>query len=278
MRWSACLLVALVLMPATGCTADADGSRPNPSSTSAVPAPSGTVTDVTAEPTLDGTFTVGGKRLFLRCFGQGSPTIVLEAGNDSAGLDVFPFSFIRPLAQRSMTCVHDRAGTGTSSGPTERRRTIRDVVADLHGLLVAAAVPAPYLLVGSSAGGLVDVTYATAHPDQVAGLVLLDAGVPNPHLDREFPGPQGWQNPEHVDWVDAELRLSRLAMPIGRFPVLIVQADPGGEDDPGGSIDQSYWLALSPTARLQVMPGGHDLYQETPDAVAAEVLTTIDAG
>jgi pimeloyl-ACP methyl ester carboxylesterase len=122
----------------------------------------------------------------------------------------------------------------------------------------------------------VDVAYATAHPDQVAGLVLLDAGVPNPHLDREFPGAQGWQNPEHVDWVDAELRLSRLGMPIGRFPVLIVQADPG--DDPGGTTDQSFWLPLSPQARLAVMPGGHDLYQETPDAVALAVLTTIDAG
>jgi hypothetical protein len=53
----------------------------------------------------------------------------------------------------------------------------------------------------------------------------------------------GWRNPEHLDWVDAELRLSTLEMPVGDFPVLIVVSD--GSDTP----DQSFWLDLSPLPR-----------------------------
>jgi pimeloyl-ACP methyl ester carboxylesterase len=275
-RHRALLLVVpmLLSLPAvTGCATERTGTTPRPATESmAAETPAA---DVIADPTVDGRVAVGPHRLFIRCFGHGTPTIVLDAGDDSAGLDVFPASFIRPLAEQAMTCVYDREGNGRSDPPSAKRRTIDDLVSDLHGLLAAAQVPEPYLLVGSSGGGLVDVHYAKVHPDQVAGLVLLDSGVPNAHLDREFPGAQGWRNPEHVDWVDAERRLATLRMPIGDFPVLIVQADPGGEDE---TTDQSYWLALSPRARLRVMPGGHDLYQETPDAVASAVLATIKAG
>ena len=272
-----CALVAvpmlLSLSAVTGCATERTGtpSRPVTASVAAVtPA-----ADVIADPTIDGRIAVGEHQLFFRCFGRGTPAIVLDAGDDSAGLDVFPASFIRPLAEKAMTCVYDREGNGRSDPPSAERRTIDDLVRDLHGLLATAHVPAPYVLVGSSGGGLVDVQYAKVHPDQVAGLVLLDSGVPNPHLDREFPGTQGWRNPEHVDWVDAERRLAALRMPIGDFPVLIVQADPGGADE---TTDQSYWLGLSPRATLKVMPGGHDLYQEIPDAVASAVLTAVGSG
>jgi pimeloyl-ACP methyl ester carboxylesterase len=149
-------------------------------------------------------------------------------------------------------------------------RTLDDLAADLDGLLDTAGIPAPYLLVGSSGGGMVDVQFAKNHPESVAGLALLDVGVPNPNLADEYPDEANANNPEHVHWFNAECDLSTLSMPIGDFPVLVVAAE--GGDMP----DQSFWLDLSPDAEQIVMPGGHDLYQEYPEEVAAQILTSLE--
>lgn len=227
--------------------------------------------DVMSHATIDDSFAIsGGSHLALRCFGHGKPAIILVAGDDSTG-DVFPVAFVRPMAGHRLTCTYDRLGTGTSDPPAERRRTIDNVVADLDQLLDAARVSAPLLLVGSSGGGNIAVQYAVRHADRVAGLVLLDVAAPTADLGEEFPGALGWKNPEHIDWVNAELRQTKLQMPIGTFPVLIVTADAGQSD----RNDQAYWLRLSPKGEQIVMPGGHDLYQETPEAVAKQVLTTL---
>jgi pimeloyl-ACP methyl ester carboxylesterase len=52
------------------------------------------------------------------------------------------------------------------------------VVTEWHNLLATAGVPGPYLLVGHSIGGLFTVLYARVYPDQVAGIVLVDATPP----------------------------------------------------------------------------------------------------
>jgi pimeloyl-ACP methyl ester carboxylesterase len=49
-----------------------------------------------------------------------------------------------------------------------------DAVDDLHQLLVAAKVARPYILVGSSGGGFNVYQHAGRHPNEVAGLVMLD--------------------------------------------------------------------------------------------------------
>jgi pimeloyl-ACP methyl ester carboxylesterase len=54
-------------------------------------------------------------------------------------------------------------------------RTAADAVSDLHTLLRVAKVPAPYVFVSHSLGGLIDRLYAATYPRQVAGMVLVDA-------------------------------------------------------------------------------------------------------
>jgi pimeloyl-ACP methyl ester carboxylesterase len=48
------------------------------------------------------------------------------------------------------------------------------MVADLHALLHKAGVPAPYLLVALSYGGLIVRDYAQMYPREAAGMVLVD--------------------------------------------------------------------------------------------------------
>jgi pimeloyl-ACP methyl ester carboxylesterase len=49
------------------------------------------------------------------------------------------------------------------------------MAADLHALLRAASVPAPYVLVGHSLGGIVARRFCARHPDAVAGMLLADS-------------------------------------------------------------------------------------------------------
>lgn len=50
---------------------------------------------------------------------------------------------------------------------------------ELHILLTQAGIEPPYILAGHSFGGLVIRTYASLYPDEVVGLVLIDAAHPN---------------------------------------------------------------------------------------------------
>jgi pimeloyl-ACP methyl ester carboxylesterase len=50
--------------------------------------------------------------------------------------------------------------TPCSDDPTADRRTIDDVVVDLHELVAAAELPGPYLLIGNSGGGLIVAQHA----------------------------------------------------------------------------------------------------------------------
>jgi pimeloyl-ACP methyl ester carboxylesterase len=116
---------------------------------------------------------IGGYRLNLYCVGKGGPTVVLEAGG---GWGAVAWTGIqRKLADRAKVrvCSYDRAGMNFSDpGPVVRKPG--DDVTDLHALLKAARVGAPYVLVGWSAGGVIARRYAYQYPDQVAGLITVD--------------------------------------------------------------------------------------------------------
>jgi pimeloyl-ACP methyl ester carboxylesterase len=115
---------------------------------------------------------VGGYRLHISCIGDGSPTVVLDAGQGGFSLD---WSLIQPeLATTTRVCAYDRAGYGWSD-PSPQPRTPRQIAEELHTLLVNAGIEGPYVLVGHSAGGKHVRLYATRHPQDLAGMVLVDA-------------------------------------------------------------------------------------------------------
>jgi pimeloyl-ACP methyl ester carboxylesterase len=73
---------------------------------------------------------------------------------------------------------YDRAGLGWSDlGPMPR--TADRIADELHTLLQKAAIAPPYILVGHSFGGLTMPVFASRFPDEVAGMVLIDAVAPS---------------------------------------------------------------------------------------------------
>ncbi|MBA3535784.1 MAG: alpha/beta hydrolase [Tatlockia sp.] len=143
-----------------------------------------------------------GRKIFLKCSGKGSPTILLESGyrNDS---DVWTVSIqgkksIFPaIAAFTRVCVYDRPGTigwtikdHSRSDKIKMPRSAESVVQDLHSLLEKAKEPGPYVLVGHSLGGIFVRLYASAYPNEVAGLILVDA---YPESFRTKIGKKTWQ-------------------------------------------------------------------------------------
>jgi pimeloyl-ACP methyl ester carboxylesterase len=120
-------------------------------------------------------YDVGGYRLHLDCTGSGGPTVVLLSG-----LGEFSPSWARiapAVAETTRVCAYDRAGQGWSDDAPQLQDGLQ-AAADLHTLLDRAGEDGPYVLVGHSIGGSYAMSYAARYPEQVAGMVLLDASDP----------------------------------------------------------------------------------------------------
>jgi pimeloyl-ACP methyl ester carboxylesterase len=206
---------------------------------------------------------VGGREIFLTCAGPtapGAPTVVLVSGyrdsadvwTESALLSLLPGAVGPPvfeaLARSTRVCAYDRPGTvryidqgplTDRTSPVEQPRTAGDLVVELHQLLAAADVPAPYVLMGHSLGGLVTLLYARTHPEQVAGVVFDDAFSPtipvvfgdlwpiyrdellNPSPDRLSPPSLALPDAERID-LDVSIRQVEQAPPLSPLPLVMV--------------------------------------------------------
>lgn len=138
----------------------------------------------------------GGRKMFIGCRGAGSPTVILVSGAQGASDDwthaadpADPAGHPKPsdsavfpqVSKFTRACAYDRPGTPrfddilSSSTPVQQPTTAQDGVADLHALLNAAHEPGPYVLVGASWGGMIVKLYASTYPNDVYGLVFVDA-------------------------------------------------------------------------------------------------------
>src|SRR5262249_11518375 len=70
-------------------------------------------------------------------------------------------------------CAYDRAGLGWSEAATVST-TLARVLDDVGTVMAKALHTRPYVMVGHSFGAFVCLAYAAQHPEQVAGLVLVD--------------------------------------------------------------------------------------------------------
>lgn len=119
---------------------------------------------------------IGGYGLHLYCTGTGSPTVVLEYGLVGSFLE---WHRVQPeIARFARVCSYDRAGYGWSD-TSPRPRTPEIMAEELHTVLQKGGEKPPFILVGHSMGGFDVLMFRHRYPDQVAGLVLLDATHPD---------------------------------------------------------------------------------------------------
>ncbi len=174
-RMAAALLLGVLLL--TGCT----GARPTEPSSSASSYPEPTATPTEARIAIAD----DDRELVLFCEGEGSPTVVLEDGHPSETGGVFRFTTGQMWAElraETRVCAYDRAGYGRSDPAPMEPRDADDVTDDLHALLTAADEAGPYVMVGSSFGGMIVTYYASRNPEDVAAVVLLDVPAPTDAL------------------------------------------------------------------------------------------------
>ena len=138
-------------------------------------------------------FDVGGYRLHLQCLGQGNPAAVMDSG--LSGNSILWVNTLPAIAALTKACAFDRAGYAWSDpAPAGVPRTSQQIVAELRQLLQAAHISPPYILIGHSFGAINMLVYAYSHPDEVAGLVLVDPSHPD-MFERvpNVPSPQAMQ-------------------------------------------------------------------------------------
>src|SRR5215211_1054273 len=265
-----------------------------------------------ATPAIPGALVdIGDRSLFLSCSGTGSPTVILASGlSDTAAV----WSVVQgEVARTTRVCSYDRANVpGGASDPsdptasTPRLRSAGELVADLHALLAAAAVPGPYVLVGHSVGGLLVLLYASTYPDDLAGLVLVEATHEDnwARLEEEI-GPELWPQaieqftqavaggflePLDLDVTAAEVRGAREARPLPSMPLVVLthtQPPDAATLLSGLSVEASERLwgeqqadlttLLPNSQQILAEESGHYIQRDQPDLVIDAIADVIEA-
>jgi pimeloyl-ACP methyl ester carboxylesterase len=190
-----------------------------------------------------GTVDVGGGRdLYLECHGSGSPTVILVSGlGDSAEVWSTRLDETEPetptvfddVADLTRVCAYDRPGTGGSrSTEVDQPTSAQTSADDLHELLTASGEEGPFVLAGHSYGGPIIRLFAGDHPNDVAGLVLVDglsedlqAGLTaEQQVVFEQLNTPAQAGAEFFDYATLVTQLGDSA-PVGDVPVIVLTAD-----------------------------------------------------
>ena len=108
--------------------------------------------------------------------GEGTPVIVLVSGMGAA-MSTWAPVFLS-LTEVSTVFAYDRPRYGKSS-QKQLPATAGELAEQLRQNLVSTGHAPPYLLAGHSAGGLYANVFARMYPNEVAGIVLIDATHPS---------------------------------------------------------------------------------------------------
>jgi len=231
----------------------------------------------------------GGRLLYLTCQGEGTPTVVLEAGgmgNSDSWSPVQP-----AIGEFTRVCAYDRAGEGHSSF-LPAHESFEAMVRDLHALLEAAGIEGPYVVVGHSFGGRVIPHFADLYPNDVVGMVLLDPGHEEFSARAEAAlAPLEWQQyleagGGRISRFEEGQGPRRSGAP-GNFPLVVISAA-HAIDRPGVSSEVNKKLydlliglhremvALSPDGTHIIAEGsGHGIQDDRPDLVVDVIRQVI---
>ena len=285
-----------------------------------------------------GTVDIGGRLLHFESAGSGSPTVVLEAGLDARS-DAWSRDLQQPEGERQMVfpavaefthvCMYDRPGTigevnpdlepygplfyPSRSDPVPMPRTIQDIADDVAAVLENSGQSGPYVLVGHSVGGLVMKYFAMTRPDDVVGLVLVDATpedvwdgfremlapddwalfeqmtVENTELEAAYPDAESlWTAPLADDPTVAEVRRARMDTPLKPMPLVVLSHGiPFDAPFPGWNVEKMEKVMSDLQVELaQLVPeakhiiaeqSGHNIHQDQPELVIEAIRMVVNA-
>jgi pimeloyl-ACP methyl ester carboxylesterase len=262
----------------------------------------------------------------MECRGKGGPTVVLVSGLGNAA-DIWSVTpdpeneqptVFAEVASFTRVCAYDRPSTSTVTGgpsrstPGAQPTSAKAAAADLDAVLAASGEPGPYVLAGHSYGGPIIRLYASAHPPDVAGLVLVDAlseDLPNgltptqQDLFEEINTPPPDTDAEVLD-LQGTFQQLRESPPVPQVPTIVLTADQpqltaevlaeaeaSGEELPVG-LDQEFADALWASQLVaqeelaKMFPGAehitntnstHYIHTEQPQLVTDAIRQVVDA-
>jgi pimeloyl-ACP methyl ester carboxylesterase len=218
--------------------------------------------------------------------GAGQPTVVLQSG---LGDGRAPWAaVVSRLSATHAVFSYDRPGYGQSSATAEARDPC-SVATELHGVLSAAGIAPPYVLVGHSLGGLYQYAFARLYPTEVAALVLLDPTHPTHwrRMQADTPAMAGVVSGLRATVFSAAMRrefddqdkcadrLSSLP-PVSKPTRLLTRTrfelvEKGAFENMVHTLERD-WVALTGASRVEPIDGsGHYIQKDQPARVVAAI-------
>lgn len=234
--------------------------------------------------------------LALYSSGTGSPTIVLES---SVGDDASTWNPVfDSLSAITRTVAYDRAGYGRSRfrDPSAIGLTSgADVAKSLRAGLSELGASPPFILVGHSIGGLYVLDFARLFPNEVAGLVLIDARMASfPEACEAAAVPPCNPPASLIASVPSHVRAELLGLSLaesqalspdgaGPLPITLIASEHAGDDrfEGGHRVlvrEQRRYASELSNGRFLVAEGsGHYVHRHRTDIVIAEVRRLVMA-
>ncbi len=246
---------------------------------------------------IERTVAMGDYRLHYKDQGTGAPTVVMEAGLCQT-MDTWD-DITAQVASFTRVFTYDRPGLGSSSrispegakqpARSPKLRTSHLIVEELRELLRKAGAPAPYVLVGHSFGGLNVRLYASLHPDEVAGVVLIDSSNEEEYSRYALLKPPAERNKyvqlnrgSNCEFINLEASAVQLraASALPPVPLTVISAMES-EDNP--EIAQARFEMQADLARrgrsgvhLLAERSGHFIQHDRPDIVIKAIRDIVD--
>ncbi len=255
-------------------------------------------------------YDVGGYSIHMLCKGQGEPTVIIDAGLGDDSTDWFDIQ--NHTAVETRVCVFDRPGYGWSDAGPQPRNSLR-ISNEMEKLIQKAKIPGPYVLVGHSFGGYNIRVFAAHHPQQIAGMVLVDASHENQyealniklpkHFDRKgnilvLPKADGTVSDKHRALRERAIHAARAEISslyqsasqvrhnadLPKIPLIVIsrgQPESLGRDAENREriwleLQHDLWKLTPISQQIFANQSGHDIHQEQPELVISAINDVVN--